>query len=194
MTDPIQPPSADQSNQPPSEPDAAASPPTTPIQQPGYGAVVPEVYGQSYGQPQNYGQFQDYPPGYSQPNYGQQAYSQPGYGYAQPDYSQAPPVYSTGYQVPPPGYAQPGQPPYGYPGYFDPYAKSRLAAGLLGIFLGGFGVHRFYLGYPGIGVAQILVSVFTGGLGAWWGIIEGIMILARAQSFLTDATGRPLRD
>ena len=26
-------------------------------------------------------------------------------------------------------------------------AKSKLAAGLLGIFLGGFGVHNFYLGY-----------------------------------------------
>ena len=29
----------------------------------------------------------------------------------------------------------------------NPNAKSKLAAGLLGIFLGGFGVHNFYLGY-----------------------------------------------
>lgn len=29
----------------------------------------------------------------------------------------------------------------------DPNAKSRLAAGLLGIFLGGLGVHNFYLGF-----------------------------------------------
>src|SRR5258707_374960 len=32
--------------------------------------------------------------------------------------------------------------------------KSKLVAGLLGIFLGGLGVHRFYLGYIGIGIAQ----------------------------------------
>ena len=28
----------------------------------------------------------------------------------------------------------------------DPNAKSKIAAGLLGIFLGAFGVHNFYLG------------------------------------------------
>ena len=30
----------------------------------------------------------------------------------------------------------------------NPNAKSKMAAGLLGIFLGSFGVHNFYLGYP----------------------------------------------
>ena len=30
-----------------------------------------------------------------------------------------------------------------------PGAKSKIAAGLLGILLGGFGVHNFYLGYTG---------------------------------------------
>ncbi len=73
-------------------------------------------------------------------------------------------------------------------------AKSRLAAGLLGIFVGGFGVHRFYLGYTQIGIIQILVTVFTCGLGSLWGFVEGIMILARAEAFNTDAEGRPLRD
>lgn len=29
----------------------------------------------------------------------------------------------------------------------NPNAKSKMAAGLLGIFLGSFGVHNFYLGY-----------------------------------------------
>ena len=70
--------------------------------------------------------------------------------------------------------------------------KSKLVAGLLGIFLGGLGVHRFYLGFTGIGVAQILVSFFTCGLGAWWGFIEGILILAGSMN--QDAEGRPLRD
>ncbi|MGV1037571.1 MAG: NINE protein [Candidatus Nanopelagicales bacterium] len=93
-----------------------------------------------------------------------------------------------------PQYAQPGPPvAYQQPNY-DPRAKSRMAAGLLGIFLGGFGVHRFYLGYTTIGIVQILVTVVTCGIGAIWGLIEGIMILAQAQSFRTDAQGVPLRE
>jgi TM2 domain-containing membrane protein YozV len=82
-------------------------------------------------------------------------------------------------------------------------AKSKLAAGLLGIFLGGFGVHRFYLGFNNIAIAQLAVGViglvllpFTCGLifmGACiWGLIDGIMILTGSIS--TDAQGRPLRD
>ena len=70
-------------------------------------------------------------------------------------------------------------------------AKSRIAAGLLGIFLGGLGVHSFYLGYTGKGVAQIVLSLFCG-IGAIWGFIEGIMILV--GSINTDANGVPLRD
>ncbi|WP_318242112.1 TM2 domain-containing protein [Arthrobacter gallicola] len=90
-----------------------------------------------------------------------------------------------------------GQYPPGYYYAVDP-PKSRLAAGLLGIFLGSFGVHRFYLGYTTIGVVQILVTVltfwFTFGLSAMWGFVEGIMILAGAQTFRTDARGVPLRE
>jgi TM2 domain-containing membrane protein YozV len=71
--------------------------------------------------------------------------------------------------------------------------KSKLAAGLLGIFIGGLGVHRFYLGYTGIGIAQILVTLVTCGLGHIWGLIEGILILA-GSSITTDADGRPLKD
>ena len=69
--------------------------------------------------------------------------------------------------------------------------KSKLTAGLLGIFLGGLGVHNFYLGYTGKGVAQILLS-FCFGLGAIWGFIEGILILT--GSINKDAEGVPLKD
>ncbi len=72
--------------------------------------------------------------------------------------------------------------------------KSRLAAGILGIFLGGFGVHRFYLGYTNIGIIQIIVTVLTCGLGSLWGFVEGILILTRNENFLTDANGVPLTD
>ena len=71
-------------------------------------------------------------------------------------------------------------------------AKSKLAAGLLGIFLGGFGVHRFYLGYVGIGIAQIIVTLVTFGMGALWGFIEGILILT--GSINKDAKGQPLKE
>lgn len=77
-------------------------------------------------------------------------------------------------------------------------AKSKLAAGLLGILLGGLGIHNFYLGYTGKGVAQLLISL-VGSLVAIgpvvagiWGLIEGIMILT--GSINTDAKGVPLKD
>ncbi|AKU92901.1 TM2 domain-containing protein [Vulgatibacter incomptus] len=41
-------------------------------------------------------------------------------------------------------------------GAVAPNGKSRLAAALLAIFLGGFGAHRFYLGQTGLGVVYLL--------------------------------------
>lgn len=74
--------------------------------------------------------------------------------------------------------------------------KSKVAAGLLGIFLGAFGVHNFYLGYTGKAVAQLLITLLTCGVGSVvsgiWGFIEGIMILT--GSINTDADGRLLND
>ena len=94
----------------------------------------------------------------------------------------------------PPGYVQGYQQGYQQAGYYvDPTLKSRMAAGLLGIFLGGFGVHRFYLGYNSIGVWQIVATVLTCGLASIWGLVEGIMILANS-GITTDAAGRPLRE
>ena len=70
--------------------------------------------------------------------------------------------------------------------------KSKLVAGLLGIFLGGFGIHNFYLGNNKRGVIQIIVTLVTCGIGAIWGFVEGIMILVGHIN--TDASGRPLKD
>ncbi len=69
--------------------------------------------------------------------------------------------------------------------------KSKLTAGLLGIFLGGLGIHNFYLGFTGKAIAQILLSLCFG-VGAIWGLIEGIMILT--GSINKDAKGIPLKD
>ncbi len=106
---------------------------------------------------------------------------------AQPqnDYQQIPPQ-GVPYQVAPsvapipPGYQQ----------------KSKMAAGLLGIFLGSLGVHNFYLGNTGKAVAQLLISILSCGALAFasgiWGLIEGIMILC--GSIKVDGKNVPLVD
>ena len=77
--------------------------------------------------------------------------------------------------------------------------KSKIAAGLLGIFLGTFGVHNFYLGYTGKAVTQLLIGIFgtcVFGLGPIityiWGLIEGILILT--GNINKDANGNSLVD
>ena len=70
-------------------------------------------------------------------------------------------------------------------------SKSKMTAGLLGIFLGGLGIHNFYLGYTGKAIAQIVLS-FCFGAGALWGLIEGILILCGKID--KDAKGNPLKD
>lgn len=76
-------------------------------------------------------------------------------------------------------------------------AKSKIAAGLLGIFLGAFGVHNFYLGYTGKAVAQLLISVLSCGIlaaaSSIWGLVEGILILTGSANYTTDAKGIPLQ-
>lgn len=74
--------------------------------------------------------------------------------------------------------------------------KSKLAAGLFGIFLGSFGVHNFYLGFTGKAVAQLLITVLSCGflspVSAIWGLIEGILLLSGDMK--EDANGIPLKD
>lgn len=74
--------------------------------------------------------------------------------------------------------------------------KSKIAAGLLGIFLGFLGIHNFYLGFTGKAIAQLLITVLTCGYGSFiswvWGLIEGILILT--GSIATDSRGVPLKD
>ena len=85
---------------------------------------------------------------------------------------------------------------YNSNGNMNPQAKSKMAAGLLGIFLGAFGVHNFYLGFTGKAVAQLLITILSCGFlsfASWiWGLIEGILILTGSIS--VDGNGMPLRD
>ena len=77
-------------------------------------------------------------------------------------------------------------------------AQSRVLVGVLGIFFGAFGVHRFLMGYTAIGLVQVLVTVLScftlSPITTIWGLVEGIMVLAKSPSFERDAHGRPLRD
>lgn len=74
--------------------------------------------------------------------------------------------------------------------------KSKITAGILGILLGCFGVHNFYLGYNGKAIAQLLITLLSLFLLSWvsaiWGLIEGILILT--GNIKKDASGNDLID
>lgn len=118
----------------------------------------------------------------------QQPYAQPGYAAQQP-YAQQPG--QAAYYSQSNGYYAPGQGAYQVP-YQQPlvHTKDHVAAGLLAIFLGVFGVHKFYLGYHTTGFIMlgvtILGSLLTIGIaaGVVWliGVIEGIIYLTKSQS------------
>ncbi|WP_245887432.1 NINE protein [Umezawaea tangerina] len=118
-----------------------------------------------------------------------------------PSYQVPPPPYGApppGYGPPPPGYGTGGYATGGYQAGFAPYGvdpmtgmalsdKSKVVAGILQLFLGGFGVGRFYTGHTGMAVAQLLTC---GGCGIW-ALVDGIILLVNGG---TDAQGRKLRD
>ena len=59
--------------------------------------------------------------------------------------------------------------------------KDKTTAGILGILLGGFGVHQFYLGSVGTGVILIVATLVTCGIGAILGLVEGILLLTMSD-------------
>ncbi|MBM5784540.1 MAG: TM2 domain-containing protein [Cyanobacteria bacterium K_DeepCast_35m_m1_288] len=69
-------------------------------------------------------------------------------------------------------------------------SNKKLAAGLLGIFLGSFGIHKFVLGYTKAGLIMLLITVLTCGVAGFVmgliGVIEGIIYLTQTpQEFKT---------
>lgn len=65
--------------------------------------------------------------------------------------------------------------------------KSYTAALILSFFLGGFGIHRFYTGYIGIGILQLITA---GGCGIWT-LIDFISLCFGKYK---DADGNELAD
>lgn len=66
-------------------------------------------------------------------------------------------------------------------------AKSKkLTAGLCGILIGGFAVHKFVLGYTNTAILQLVLSVFTCGAVGIIGLIEGIIYLTKDDEEFYD--------
>lgn len=106
-----------------------------------------------------------------------------------------PPAPHPFYPPPAPATVPPGYPyPYGQP----LSSRSKAAAGLLALFIPGLGIHRFYLGYTGIGIAYVIMTVvlswftcgITAGIAFLCGMIEGIIILCGG---MPDVEGLPLQ-
>ncbi|GAA4166377.1 NINE protein [Chryseobacterium ginsenosidimutans] len=64
----------------------------------------------------------------------------------------------------------------------QPYkSEKKLVAGLLGILLGTFAIHKFYLGYTKTGIIQLVLSIVTCGIVGIVGFIEGIIYLTKSD-------------
>lgn len=67
----------------------------------------------------------------------------------------------------------------------DGDASKKIPAGILGILLGGLGIHKFILGYTKEGIIMLLVTVLTLGIGGLItsiiGLIEGIIYLTKSD-------------
>ena len=95
---------------------------------------------------------------------------------AQVCYSCQSPLSSAGgsYQPMQQGYG--GGPPAQIPG-----ADKKVMAGILAIVVGGFGIHKFILGYTTEGIIQIVLTFITCGLAGIIPIVEGIIYLTKSD-------------
>ncbi|AIY03287.1 hypothetical protein ART_3688 [Arthrobacter sp. PAMC 25486] len=166
----------------------------------GKASEVPAGYDQpappAYGAPGYQEPAAPQPPSYQQPE-PQSPYPGAQQAYPQQNVQQNPYQQQGGQQ----GYQQQGfQQPYPQPGYpmVGGQQKSKVVAGILGILLGGLGIHNFYLGKNKIALTQLLVSVVSFGflypIMGIWGLIEGILILVGHENYRTDSNGVPLKD
>jgi len=70
--------------------------------------------------------------------------------------------------------------------------NKKVLAGILGILLGGLGIHEFILGYTQEGVIQLIITIVTCGIGSIIGLIEGIIYLTKTDEefYQTYQVGR----
>jgi TM2 domain-containing membrane protein YozV len=149
------------------------------------GVVLNPTQAPPYHAPQNQA------PQYQPPQYQNPQYQAPQY----------PPPQYTNSQYPPPQYQNPQYPNAQYPPNQAGYAsdKSKMTVALLTFFLGTLGVHRFYTGKVGTGIAMAaltvvgwITSIFVFGYFlvmavGLWALVDFIMILTGK---FTDKYGR----
>ena len=95
-------------------------------------------------------------------------------------------------------HGQPGPSSYGAPVYAQSASQGQAAqkvpAGICGILLGGFGIHKFLLGYTAEGLITLMISLF-GGLLTFGiapavmhiiGIVEGVIYLTKTDAEFVD--------
>ena len=70
-----------------------------------------------------------------------------------------------------------------------PPQRDFVSTWLLSLFFGSLGVDRFYLGYAGIGVAKLVLTIFTGIGGLVWHWVDLVLLLSGR---MPDYQGRPL--
>lgn len=65
----------------------------------------------------------------------------------------------------------------------ESFAGKRIAAGVCGILIGAFGIHKFVLGKSQAGLIMLLVTLLTCGIGGavvgTIGLVEGIIYLTK---------------
>ena len=100
----------------------------------------------------------------------------------QPVYQQAPPQYQAAPQYEAaPQYQAPAA------GRLPSKSKEKLVAGLLALFLGTLGIHKFYLGYTKEGVIMLLVSIIGGLLFGVGTAVMAVIALVEAILYLTKS-------
>jgi len=72
--------------------------------------------------------------------------------------------------------------------YTAPNGKSKIAAALLAFFLGGFGVHHFYLGNVGLGILYLLFCWTF--IPAFVSLIEFILLLVMTDDRFNEKYGQ----
>jgi TM2 domain-containing membrane protein YozV len=72
--------------------------------------------------------------------------------------------------------------------------SQRMVAGILALLLGGWGVHKFYLGYTGAGIIQIVLSLFLCGIGSVIGLVEAIIYLTKTDEEFIDIYQRGTKE
>lgn len=67
-----------------------------------------------------------------------------------------------------------------------PGAEKKVVAGICGILLGTFGVHKFVLGYSKEGIIMLVLGLLTCGAFGIVGLIEGIIYLTKSDQEFVD--------